>query len=1023
MNKNHLIIGLGGTGGKVIRNLRKTIYRDCRDTSPQGAKLDYLYIDSSSEMMGVDDPDWKVLGENLQLNLSSQMELKGSDLAERLKNINAYPEIAPWIGEPQDWNAILNLGSGAKVLGGQKRRLGRFLFATQAADFKARLRQKISDLTSNANASATIHVVCGLAGGTGSGILIDVISQIRSEYQDSKSYPIILYLLLPDAHPKQGWNTGNYHANGYAALMELNALSVGNYMPYDLAGDGNRVVRRKETPDEKDKPLKDPFKICYLVSDHNSNGLKFDVDKEVPDQMAELIYQKLIAEAHEVAKVIGRIEEWENMEVSHEGSVKGDFVTPERSRLFASFGIKKISYPEEEIRDYIGYSLSRQTLRQMLYNNWAQGFLNEPAATSVEGFVGSAENQEKFNVDKATFFLEKRFAVSETENDQAGWKPIEDEWKNFIGNVATDVIGADGNWLSEIRRLCEERYSSRYRNDKGVVEYFNWKKDRIGEYARDLCSKIEESLCFDLIEGRRSMLEIEAVLFSLCELLKRQDVDWQRQAETNAKQAAKEKIRWMENMQRFEDLGPLARMFPGSKEKIFEAGKVAMINYFGLSTKVVAWEFAQLLERALQNELLKVCDQVKKSITAMKEAVLHCESSVEAHTPDEKSSETEKVCLRLYNGDEVTRYIDALISNKEFQELQSRRARNQLLEHLMMGQLSLKALPSSKEAGNIQDILARASHSTLKDFDAGATQSDSESGTFRRLLSVSIIDKLEERYSGDADRMRKELVEFLRKAGTLLPLNQAEHSKSGPGTEYSKQNLKGNLVIMMPDADAEEGFAHELREALRLSVPDGSSVDFIDTGKTRRHEITILRFVQLFPVRYVEVLSKLKEEYQIRLRDGDERRRKLELHTEGSASDYPALFVPAVDEQVGPAVLLGMQLGVIRQKSSGEGIASWDGPLVMVNASDIPQKDLGNGFDGAVMGCSNRNDLGTLQKFNTAAIKATSSEKLNSLVVELSALAKTLSGGNDDRLRKLSRFAEMAEIEFKLVAKELASKA
>ncbi len=78
---NHLIIGLGGTGGKVIRNIRKAIYRDWRPPSireegaekdsaidkvakatPPGLKLDYLYVDSSREHMGFEDPEWKVLG-------------------------------------------------------------------------------------------------------------------------------------------------------------------------------------------------------------------------------------------------------------------------------------------------------------------------------------------------------------------------------------------------------------------------------------------------------------------------------------------------------------------------------------------------------------------------------------------------------------------------------------------------------------------------------------------------------------------------------------------------------------------------------------------------------------------------------------------------------------------------------------------------------------------------------------------------------------------------------------------------
>ena len=45
---NHLLIGLGGTGGKVLRELRKRIYEEYRSHEPgNGVFLGYLYVDSS----------------------------------------------------------------------------------------------------------------------------------------------------------------------------------------------------------------------------------------------------------------------------------------------------------------------------------------------------------------------------------------------------------------------------------------------------------------------------------------------------------------------------------------------------------------------------------------------------------------------------------------------------------------------------------------------------------------------------------------------------------------------------------------------------------------------------------------------------------------------------------------------------------------------------------------------------------------------------------------------------------------
>ncbi len=52
---NHIIIGLGGTGGKVLRAFRKTIFQNYRVQSPPGVNIGYLYADSSDSMMALDD--------------------------------------------------------------------------------------------------------------------------------------------------------------------------------------------------------------------------------------------------------------------------------------------------------------------------------------------------------------------------------------------------------------------------------------------------------------------------------------------------------------------------------------------------------------------------------------------------------------------------------------------------------------------------------------------------------------------------------------------------------------------------------------------------------------------------------------------------------------------------------------------------------------------------------------------------------------------------------------------------------
>jgi hypothetical protein len=204
MGANHLLIGLGGTGGKILRSFRKTLYQEFRDEPVEGVSLGYIYVDSSDEMMGIDDPSWKILGTSVQLNKNSQLLITDANLKARLDNIQNYPGIKPWIGNREQWNDILGSIIGT-TLGGQKRRLGRFLFACKAREFCESVQRQAKTLQVGGSIELTFHICCGLAGGTGSGSLIDVIALIRDNYPDPKTYRIIVYAMLPDTFPNPGW--------------------------------------------------------------------------------------------------------------------------------------------------------------------------------------------------------------------------------------------------------------------------------------------------------------------------------------------------------------------------------------------------------------------------------------------------------------------------------------------------------------------------------------------------------------------------------------------------------------------------------------------------------------------------------------------------------------------------------------------------------------------------------------------------------------------------------------------------
>lgn len=55
LKNNHIIIGLGGTGGKIIKAFRKRLYQDYSPEEREKLPIGFVYVDSSMEMMNPQD--------------------------------------------------------------------------------------------------------------------------------------------------------------------------------------------------------------------------------------------------------------------------------------------------------------------------------------------------------------------------------------------------------------------------------------------------------------------------------------------------------------------------------------------------------------------------------------------------------------------------------------------------------------------------------------------------------------------------------------------------------------------------------------------------------------------------------------------------------------------------------------------------------------------------------------------------------------------------------------------------------
>ncbi len=917
--ENHLIIGLGGTGGKIIRSLRKAIFQEFRTLEPETAKIRFLYVDSSKEMMGLDDPTWRTLGRSVQLDTRSQLLITGSDLNQILNSLDNYPQIRPWIGDRTQWRDILNSIVG-ETLGGQKRRLGRFLFACKAADFAAQLRQLASEMQTGGLSAITFHICCGLAGGTGSGSLLDILAQVRHLFRDSRTYRVLVYALLPDQFPKANWDTGNYHANGYAALLELNALSVSALQLHNVSGNGDRLR------------LPDPFNGCYLFTNQNANGLQVDVDKELPNIIADFLFQKIATTTAANWPTLARMENAENGDGTPES--RPGVSIGERSKRFLTFGIKRLAIQEEEIREYLTYKFARQAALQLRFNHWSDslGFLDEPRNQDFGEFVKQKDTQERWLISDDHLSLSRGILPEEISNKR--WKPINQEWMDVIPQFVSLVQEKEKTtWLNELEKLCAQRFEEGYRG-LGVHRFYETKLAARKEHVREIRRRIESEVFDDWKNGVRSMYDITRLVNALSAALddRLKSVDSriarakENQEEAEAKVAA--------NRKEWPKVGMLSDVF-GKRQKLLDAQGECLRDLYIYRTQIEAWNFAKRLLQDLITEINRLGTDVSNCAALVDDCIKEFNERIAQRCNDEKIDLRQSV-VRFYQPQKVKEFARDLDVDETEQFRQSQVVRLALIEQLGDGpgfapfyaripkQRFFDVLEEQCEAS------AKAAHDNLI-----ATNRDRSP-----LFGVNIVGTLDREFSGNPEGLRTFIHDLVSMAGNYLDFDPAEVSRVAPGIPAGIPTRVSQFMVIVPKAQEHGAFAETLKTLLRQQLRGDVPTEIIESEE-RPNEITLVGVTNLFPLRYVKPLAFLKERYEKRLNETDKPARvKLELHCEGDGLQYPELFMPSRERLMTkslPYVMLAKTLGII-QPITNQTTGSTELYLVEKDEYDLPKR-------------------------------------------------------------------------------------
>ncbi|CAN7591802.1 hypothetical protein LJR029_002306 [Caballeronia sp. LjRoot29] len=900
MEQNHLIIGLGGSGGKIVRHIRKTIERnkDSQGTSSTEARFEFLYVDTSTDEIDKKE-EWKVLGKDIDLARSQYLINTASSVRPVLDDPDSFPGLKGWI-EPRNIFDFVKPGIAGAA---QRRKLGRLVFAQNASRFVKAIEDRMRVLQEGpGRTGAVIHVVCGLAGGTGSGSVVDAVAQIRHKYPDHDQYRILIYALLPEKDSRRVKDVAgfsNYYANGYAALAELNAIAVGKYHPTNLL-DGTRLDHDVY------------FNGCYLVNNVNEHNIQFEVESEVPRIVAEFIFQKTLNKEWEG---LGRAEKGENDIKNFESE---DDIGKARAKLFLSFGIKRIVVPEQEIKEFLAYGFAEQATRQLMFNNFRQGegYADEAVEKDWGSEARKPETVQSLLLSDAHLMLESGILEDDAKN--AMWKPVRDYWKQIVNRLAPEIKADPGieqtTWVHVLNSRLSKVFDDTYRTMGGVRKFYEVKGNARLEMARHIGRQIEKELFSRWKVGTASLIQLRQFTDAMVDSLdERLGIFTDEIAKASTVLQAVQQ-RMAELNGQFNKVGFLGKHLTDRRSALFSDLAMQHQDYYVLSTQLEGKKFAVSLIPFIKDELVTlrgVIDEMHQNLAAATERV-NQEQAARLGTTDAAYQK------RIFDRNAIANVMKAVIVDEPSQAARTQKVRQSIIDLAGTDVDSFEKLVHSVSLGAIISTLSQASASIVEMAHAEISK------TLPPVLHVNIVERLQKKYDANPNGLKAFVSDLYDESGTMLQFNKTEVDRSVANNAGGSRGTNHTIGVFLPECENQKDF-HAALTTMFEEQKDPASDTAVASGKLP-NEIVIMKIASLMPARFVESLSVLKKHYDGLLNDFNESHL---LHSEGDGKKLPPLYARSAADisaraKRKPFLLVARLLGMIKERQNKTtGLTEW----------------------------------------------------------------------------------------------------
>ena len=889
VNSNYILVGLGGTGGKVLKAFKKRMFQEFSAEERAKIPVGFVYVDTTDEMMRPGDKTWYVLGENAQFNTNEFVFIKGVDLDQIFANPTGFPGLKGVIGDPEVMQKTIgNLGAAA----GQKRRAGRILFGANVARYRQAVNAQYDKCkVISGNDKTTVLIFSGLAGGTGSGSIVDVVAQTRKMDQfNNEGTSIVVFPMIPEVTPPGGCDAGRYHANGYAALQELNALMVGAYKPFDLTG-------LSPTGRVEFGGIKRIANGLMVYSDVNENGYTVNPHTELPQIVSDFAFARVFMETNGNTEEYERSFSFENIDdwrTEYWEKAKSGDIVPYRTKALGSFGIKRIIIPDEEIKEYFTWTLGRQSLLQLRYNNWNDdiGFRDAPANVDWADYV-KGQDKKLGNPLENWRFSDKHLMldIPILPSDEGKWGTFQAYWGKVVPKWLEDAEDTSQP-IAKLNELVAKGLQSGFRA-AGVADFFAGKKEAREKIADEIVERIEADLFDKWAAGTfalYNLLELSEAIMSETQSKIKQFEDRSvklRQAVDKLEQERQARAK------EYNDAGLITR---GLKGKQMLAGYAETMQKICVrKTEVEASGFALDLLKVLLGKENILHSRLEKFVSTVSDAIEEADRQAGSRCKDEvNTTSLEGTVIRYYDQPKVKEFTQTMVHSRKNQENISTAVRQEILKAIG----SEKTFARANETID-QDVLDGIFEKTVRE-KVISIHDNTLVEASEKLINRSILEQLAEQYAS-ADSLTNFARKIMKESGVMVKFNNTEVGLSvtnNPTTEIGKNVAKKVILVSLPKVEGNEKvqkFAADLKQALISAAEAGIKV-LRDSSSDRKNEITVMNITYCLPMRTLESLKFYKERYDYLVNNPNMtaaqiRENKVILHGEGTGEQFPDLFL------------------------------------------------------------------------------------------------------------------------------------